>query len=161
MATGPVVIGFDGSASAERAVQEAGELLAPRPALVVVVWEPGAGFELLDTQMVPPAPIDIRLAYEIDQKLYEGAQRLAERGASLARAAGLKAEGLAVADDRSVADTLLRLVSEQDAAALVVGSHGHKAVREVLFGSTTREIMRRAPCPVVMVRAPQGTPPPD
>jgi hypothetical protein len=39
MASGPAVIGFDGTAAAERAVREAGDLLAPRRALVVVAIE--------------------------------------------------------------------------------------------------------------------------
>ena len=44
MASGPAVIGFDGTAAAERAVREAGGLLAPRRALVVVAIEEGATF---------------------------------------------------------------------------------------------------------------------
>jgi nucleotide-binding universal stress UspA family protein len=64
----------------------------------------------------------------------------------------LKAEGLAVADERTVPETLLRLVREQDAAAIVVGAHGHRALREVVLGSTSHEVMRHARCPVVVVR---------
>ena len=45
MASGPAVIGFDGTAAAERAVWEAGNLLAPRRALVVVAIEEGATFD--------------------------------------------------------------------------------------------------------------------
>jgi hypothetical protein len=48
MRFGPIVIGYDGSVAAEHAVREAGELLGGRPALVVVVWNQGLGFELLE-----------------------------------------------------------------------------------------------------------------
>jgi hypothetical protein len=105
-----VVIGFDGSPSATHTVRTAGSLLAPTPTLIVVVWEAGLGFELLEN---PPsftlAPLDIRAALDIDRSLYDIAQRLAETGAEIARGAGLDASALVVADEVTVADTLLRL----------------------------------------------------
>ncbi|MDX6672060.1 MAG: hypothetical protein QOI91_2423, partial [Solirubrobacteraceae bacterium] len=112
MAPAPILIGYDGSPASEHAVREAGALLAPRPALVVVVWEAGMGFLVSSlpagTLDIPPAPIDVRAALEVEDAMYERAQRLAEQGARQAREAGLDAEGLTVADEASVADTLLR-----------------------------------------------------
>jgi hypothetical protein len=59
MRSGPIVIGYDGSPAAEHAVAEAGDLLNGRLALVVVVWNQGLGFELLElptaTIGLPPA----------------------------------------------------------------------------------------------------------
>jgi nucleotide-binding universal stress UspA family protein len=156
--SGPIVIGYDGSAAAEHAVREAGELLRGRPALVVVVWKQGLGFELLElptaTIGLPPAQIDIRTAFEIDEAMQERAQRLAQNGAGLAREAGLEAEGLAVADDVDVpvSETIVKVARERDAQAIVVGAHGHGAAAEVILGSTTRDIVRHGPCPVVVVR---------
>jgi nucleotide-binding universal stress UspA family protein len=156
--TGPIVIGYDGSAASERALREAGALLAPRPALVVVVYEPGVAFDLM---LVPslalepaPAPIDIRTALEVDRAMYEGAQRLAQQGAELARRAGLDAQGLVVADEITVAETLVRVADERDAPAIVVGYHAHGALGELLLGSTSRGVLRRASRPVVVVRGP-------
>jgi nucleotide-binding universal stress UspA family protein len=133
---GPVVLGYDGSPAAERALREAGALLAPHLALVVVVWEAGAAFELMDAR-------------------YEQARRLAQQGAALACEAGLLAEGLAVADTLTVADTLVRIAGELAAAAVVVGAHGHGVIRELALGSTAKEVLHRAPCPVVVVRGPK------
>jgi nucleotide-binding universal stress UspA family protein len=65
---------------------------------------------------------------------------------------GLPAESLVVADDMSIADTLIRVAAEQDAPAVVVGAHRHGALSEVLLGSTSRDVVRRAPCPAVVVR---------
>lgn len=151
------MIGFDGSPAAEQALRDGGALLAPRPALVVVVWEAGRAFDLVDIPTgvleAPPATLDIRTALGLDEAMYEAAAQLAERGTALAVAAGLDAEGLAVADDLTVADTLVRVVQEHDAAALVVGAHGHGGLRELLLGSTSRAVVHRAPCPVMVVRA--------
>jgi nucleotide-binding universal stress UspA family protein len=78
---------------------------------------------------------------------------MAQQGTARARSMGLPAESLVVADESSVADTLVRVAGEQDAAALVIGAKGHRAVSEVLLGSTERDVVRQAPCPVVVVRA--------
>lgn len=156
MHTGPVIVGFDGSPAAEHAVRAAGALLAPRPALVVVVWEAGRAFDLVEIPSavldIPSATLDIRTAMQLDSAMYEAAQRLARRGTGLAREAGLDADGLAVADDLTPADTLLRVARERDGQALVIGTHGHGEIRTMLLGSTSRTILQHASCPVVVAR---------
>jgi nucleotide-binding universal stress UspA family protein len=153
---GPVVIGYDGSPAAERALVEAAALLSPRPALVVVVWEAGRAFEAATwsaiTLDVPAPTVDLRTALELDQAVYAAAERTAQQGAGLARSLGLPAESLVVADEMSIADTLIRVAGEQDAPAVVIGAHDHGVLSEVLLGSTSRDVVRRAPCPVVVVR---------
>src|SRR5512132_1712795 len=103
MHTGPVIIGFDGTPASTGAVRESAALLGPRAALVVVVWEAGRGFELATfpdrTLEAPVVTLDLRTAFEAEEAAYENARRMAEHGAALAIQAGLKAEGLAVADD--------------------------------------------------------------
>jgi nucleotide-binding universal stress UspA family protein len=151
-----VVIGYDGSPAAERALAEAAALLGPRPALVVVVWEAGRAFEAAEwaalTLDTPAPTVDLRTAIELDQAAYASAERTAHQGAGLGRSLGLPAEALVVADDVTIADTLIRVAGERDAPALVVGAHGHGAVKEVLLGSTSRDVVRHAPCPAVVVR---------
>lgn len=158
MRKGPVVIGYDGTPGSEHAIREAGELLGDRTALVVVVHKQGLGFELVEnptaTLGLPPAQLDIRTALEVDRSLAERSQRLAQRGAQLARDAGLVAEGMAVADDvdTPVSETLIRVAKESDAKALVIGTQGHGRIGDVVLGATTRDVIRHAPCPVVAVR---------
>jgi len=156
LGTGPVVIGYDGSAAAQRALVEAAALLAPRRALVVVVWEAGRAYESAEWNAITldlPAPtVDLRMAIEVDRAVAEAAERTAQRGVDLARARGLEADGMVVADTLGIADTLLSLAREQDAAALVVGAHRQGALSEVLLGSTSRDVLRSATCPVVVVR---------
>lgn len=154
--SGPIIVGYDGSPAAENALREAAALLAPREALVVVVWEAGAAYEMMESPAaampIPPAPIDVRTAAEIDQQMYERAQRLAEQGTTLARDVGFEAEPLVVADDTTIADTLVRLTRERDAQAVVVGAHGHRRLSEALLGSTSQSVIDQAPCPVIVCR---------
>jgi nucleotide-binding universal stress UspA family protein len=153
--TGPVVIGYDGSPGADRALAEAAGLLAPRTALVVTVWEPGRAFESAwPVGLEVPVPVvDLRAALELEQAAYESAERTARQGAGRAMSMGLQAESLVVADETSVADTLIRVAEERDAPALVIGAHRHGALSEVLLGSTSRDVVRHAHCPTIVVRA--------
>jgi nucleotide-binding universal stress UspA family protein len=158
----PIVIGYDGSPASEHAIEETGGLLSGRTALVVVVYKAGLGFELIElptaTVGLPPAALDIRTALEIDRATQEAAQRMAQHGAALAREAGFEAEGLAVADEVEVpvAETLVRVTREREAQAIVVGAHGHGRLEDVLLGSTSRDVIRNAPCPVVVVSEPKA-----
>jgi nucleotide-binding universal stress UspA family protein len=151
MSKGPIVIGYEGSSAAKKAVEEAGKLLAGSRALVVTVWEPGLALIAMEPA-IQVVPVDISLALEIDEQQRQRALQIANQGAELARRAGLDAEGVAVADESNVADTLLKVVDEQDAIAVVVGSHGHNVIRDVFVATTTRAVIQKCKRPVVVVR---------
>jgi nucleotide-binding universal stress UspA family protein len=153
MGRGPLIIAFDGTPAAERAIRDAAALLGRRRAVVAVVWKAGLAFELRErptaTVGLPPAPIDVRTAAEIDERNYESARNLARQGAGLARELGLEADPLVVAEDPEtpIAETIVSLAKERDAQAVVVGPHRHGPV---LLGGVSRDVVRHAPCPVVV-----------
>jgi nucleotide-binding universal stress UspA family protein len=155
----PVIFGFDGSAAAERAVRDAAPLLGHQPALVVTVWEAGRRFEattlpVTGLDLLPPTVLDLRGAVDADTDVYEAAERTARHGAHLARDAGFtEATGLAVADELTVADTLIRVARERGSPGIVVGAHGHRKLSELLLGSTSDSLVHKADRPVVVVRA--------
>jgi nucleotide-binding universal stress UspA family protein len=150
----PIVVAYDATPAAERALREAAALLAGRPALVLVVWKAGLAFELITLPAssigLPPAPLDIRAALAAEQSAYEGAQRAAEQAAQLARELGLDAEPLVVADDPEVpvSETIVSVGRERDADAIVVGARTQAGIVD----SVSRGVVRAAPCPVVVVR---------
>ncbi len=152
--SGPILIAFDGTPSSLHAVEEAAALLPSRRTLVVTVWKAGLGFELIALPAssigLPPAQIDVSAALEVDALQFENARRAAERAAERARQLGLEAAPLVVADDpeTSVAETLLRLAEERDAAVLVVGARGHGPI----LGGVARTVVRDADRPVLLVR---------
>lgn len=53
------------------------------------------------------------------------------------------------------AEEILRLASQANADAIVIGSHGRTALERLLVGSVVETILRRSPCPVVVVRIPR------
>lgn len=51
------------------------------------------------------------------------------------------------------AGNILEQAKKTRAAYIVLGSHGHTAVYDLLVGSTTKAVLKKAPCPVVLVPA--------
>ncbi len=159
-AVAPVLIGYDGSDTARRAVQKTAELFGSRHALVVTVWDPNLPYDAammspggLDT-MAPVAPeiLDVQAAQASEQKLQAQAHRTAHDGAELAKSLGLAAEGLVLAEGRgNVAGAIVELARERDAAAIVIGSRGLSGLRARLEGSTSSAVLKHSSCPVVVV----------
>lgn len=66
------------------------------------------------------------------------------------REAGGTAESVVREGDDPAAD-IINLADELDADAIVVGSHGHGGFQGLL-GSTGAKLVRRSPCPVLVIR---------
>jgi nucleotide-binding universal stress UspA family protein len=47
---------------------------------------------------------------------------------------------------------ILRVADEQQADLIVIGAHGHGVIEEMFVGSTAQHVVRRAACPVLVVR---------
>jgi nucleotide-binding universal stress UspA family protein len=149
-----ILIAYDGSDTARRAVREAAKLFGSRQVLVVTVWEPALAYETeipMAGGDMPAVPVDIEGAREVEEELHQRARQTAQAGAELARSVGLQAKGLAIADEAKVADTIVGLARKREAAAIVVGSRGLEGLRARLEGSTSNAVLKNAPCPVVVV----------
>ena len=152
-ATAPVLIAYDGSDTARRAVHDAAELFGSRQALVMTVWEPGLAYKVIAPGPVDlgPEPVDPAAAQEVDDASQAHADRVAEEGAELAKSLGLRAEALSVADETNVADAIVELARKRGVAAVVVGSRGLSGLRARLEGSTSNAVAKHASCPVLLV----------
>jgi len=49
------------------------------------------------------------------------------------------------------ADVILDEIARLDIDYVIIGSHGHGALYDVLVGSVTDHVLRNAPCPVIVV----------
>jgi nucleotide-binding universal stress UspA family protein len=50
------------------------------------------------------------------------------------------------------ADEIVRLLNEESADMIVIGTHGRRGLTRLLMGSIAEAVMRSAPCPVLTVR---------
>ena len=52
-------------------------------------------------------------------------------------------------------EEIVRIANEEKADLLVIATHGRAGWKHLLFGSVTERVIRAAPCPVLVIRAPQ------
>lgn len=138
-----ILIPVDGSAHAERAVNQVLDLAASGAALEIF---------LLNVQ-IPIASGHARMfVTQDDVDAYhreEGLAVLAGARASI-EAAGLPCtHHIAVG---RVAETIVRFARERGVDKIVMGTHGRSGLLEVLMGSVAREVLRDAPVPVLLVK---------
>lgn len=125
LAAGPIVVGWDASPGASVALAAAADLFSDRELIVVGVGLP----EDEDT----PRPTDPHAAR-----------------ASYVRLPLIERAGFA----RAVAEQLDDLADERAAAAIVVGSRGRGAIRELLLGSVAKATLHHAHRPVLVAPKP-------
>jgi nucleotide-binding universal stress UspA family protein len=154
-----VLLAFDGSPGAHRAIAEAAVLLGGAPVLVVHVWWPldvaalSAGARL--PGVLPPSA---ELQAEHDGAAERAAWELAADGAALAAERGLDARPRAIAAPQgaSLAQALAPAALELDASVLVVAERRRPWPSRLLGRSPARELAGAAPCPVLVVPEPAG-----
>src|SRR5690606_17923027 len=60
---------------------------------------------------------------------------------------------LQVAENRSAVKGILSIAEEWHAQMIVVGTKGESALRTIIMGSTTKNLIEEAPCPVMAIPA--------
>jgi nucleotide-binding universal stress UspA family protein len=140
---GPVVFAYDGSDLAACAIEQAaGQLESGRCALVVCVWQTAdVGFTPVNGQR-----FDADKAGEVRR----AAEATAAHGASLASAAGLRAECVAV----EAAPTWQGIVAASDehgASLIVLGPHRRSGLLGHLQGSVAAAVVAHSTVPVLLI----------
>jgi nucleotide-binding universal stress UspA family protein len=156
--TGIALIGYDGSEDAAAAIRRAGQLLAPRPAIVAHVWDSLAAL-LLHTDVRGLTGSMREAAAELDEEDRLNAERVASEGAELARDAGFDAEAHALQGKPKAWPTLLAKADEIDAAVIVIGSRGLGSVKSALVGSVSSGLLHHTRRPVLVVPPTEAEPP--
>ena len=147
------LLAYDGSPSAERALDVAIDLAAGSHARLAIL-----------TAVLPiPAMACIGAAPEGVSELRKSFLTDAER--LVCRAVGRVPQGIPVTklvSTQPVEQALLRQAVEGDHDLVILGSRGRGALRSLLFGSVGRTMLRRCPLPVLIVRPTPGeAPEPD
>jgi nucleotide-binding universal stress UspA family protein len=144
-----VLVGLDGSADAEAALDAAIEVAGPEARYVLLrVASPPPQ---LSTTFLPRAAIlrhadEERLREESAAYLSSIEERIRERAPLVEKRSGLNSRPgrLVVSGAEEVGADLIAL-----------GGHGHGLVRQALFGSVTHDVLAEARAPVLVARAPE------
>ncbi|MFG1706438.1 universal stress protein [Nonomuraea sp. M3C6] len=147
-----ILIAYDGSDDAKEAISFAGRILPGQRAVVLTVWERLA-------MAAARASAGLMMASDEtgagDAAIGEAMTELAQRGANLARQAGLDATPRCDVDSVAVWATIVDVADEIDAELIVTGTRGLGGVRSLLLGSTSNRVLHHARRPVLVVPAPE------
>jgi nucleotide-binding universal stress UspA family protein len=149
-ADGPLLLCYDGSGEAARAIERAGELFAGRRAVVVTVWQPPSPLGSLAA--VTGASVDTFAAAERGRA--DGARRLTQEGVRIATESGLKAEPATVRTHGPVWTAILEIADRHDAATIVVGSRARTGRHSAPAGSVASAVVHHATQPALVVPQP-------
>jgi nucleotide-binding universal stress UspA family protein len=133
----PILLCYDGSDDAFRAIELAGSLFPGRNAVVLSVWEKYgvlSGIPRVD-----------------DDLMQEATGQMAADGAERAQAAGFAATPVAVEAEHGVATAIIEAADEHDAALVVMGTRGNTGIRSLLLGSVSHSVAHHAHRPLLIV----------
>lgn len=116
--------------------------------------------------VVPPPPVIMSEVYAFDASQLTALGAAAEKNAvpklrALARHCAKRGVRVTTVQRTGVPVTaILAKARSTRAHTIVMGSHGHGAMYDLLVGSTTHGVLKHAPCPVLIVPPPRPRPRP-
>lgn len=149
-----VVVGTDGSETAERAVRQASELARDHGARLVIVTafeaaKPGSTPVVADENQVPE---DLRWMLTDRSQ----AEERARNGRAIAAEVGTERVTVQ-AIEGAPGDVLLEAAADYGADCIVVGSRGLTATLHAVMGSVASSVAHHAPCDVLIVHTTAGS----
>jgi nucleotide-binding universal stress UspA family protein len=135
-----IVVGYDGSDTAGRALDRAAEIAEAGAEIVVV-----CGANLPDTTYDPL--FGVETGDPVEAERVENAMEAARE-----RLAGTGRSARAVEGHGHPADAILTRAADERADLIVVGTRGLSAVQRTLLGSVSTRVLHHAHCDVLVVR---------
>jgi nucleotide-binding universal stress UspA family protein len=141
-----IVVGTDGSQTAQEAVRQAVALASQLGARLEIVsaYEPVSSARLREEAQHVPADLQwmVNPREDVDATLREASQA--------AEAAGVPSATYARQGDP--ADAILDVAEERGADLIVIGNKGMTGAKRFLLGSVPNKISHHAPCSVLIIR---------
>ncbi|MGM9488257.1 universal stress protein [Ideonella sp. YS5] len=146
-----ILVPVDGSATSGRGLDEA----------IKLARLTGATIELLHVIDLMPLATTYEagaaLTPQVMQLLTEGGQQILAEAEARAKAAGVVVETQLIESPATrVCDQVVDEARRWGAELIVIGTHGRRGAGRLVMGSDAEQIARRAPVPVLLVRAPES-----
>ncbi len=143
---GSIVVGTDGSQTADEAVRQATELASSVGATIDLVsaYEPVPTTRLREEQTQVPKDLEwtVNPREDVDATLKDAADTVKEAGV----------EVQTHAREGDPADAILDVAEERKAGLIVVGNKGMTGAKRFLLGSVPNKVSHHAPCSVMIIR---------
>ncbi len=143
---GSIVVGTDGSETANEAVRQATELAKAIGANINIVsaFEPVGNQRLREERQQVPEDMQwmVNEREDVEATLRDATESLQE--------AGVNVETYARQGDP--ADAILDVAEEQNADLIIVGNKGMTGAKRFLLGSVPNKVSHHAPCSVLIIR---------
>ena len=135
-----ILVATDGSTKNHAAVEEALRIGRACRSVVYAVY-------VADTGTLETGPSDMMIGDAWDIVLHEGEEALARirEMASGVRLETMKLEG-------KPAEEIVKYAREQGIDLIVIGTQGKRGIERILLGSVAENIIRAAPCKVLVVK---------
>jgi nucleotide-binding universal stress UspA family protein len=144
---GSIVVGTDGSETADKAVRQAADLAKRIGASVDLVsaYEPVSSSRLREEQRDAPGDLQwmVNPREDVDATLQEAAEVVKELGVP---------DVNTFAREGDPADAILDVAEERGSDLIVVGNKGMTGAKRFLLGSVPNKISHHAPCSVLIIR---------
>ena len=145
-----ILVPIDGSSTSTQGLDEA----------IKLAKLTGASLRLI--HMVDPSIFATDLepyavyANDVIPLMKEAGEKILEQARTLVAASGVKVDTLLFDSLATrVSDTVVEQAKAWDADLIVIGTHGRRGVKRLMLGSDAEQIVRMAPVPVLLVRAPE------
>jgi nucleotide-binding universal stress UspA family protein len=143
---GSIVVGTDGSETANEAVRQTTELAKAVGAKVMVVsaFEPVGNQRLREERQQVPEDMQwmVNEREDVEATLKQAGEQI--------EAAGVPVETFSRQGDP--ADAILDVAEENNADLIVVGNKGMSGAKRFLLGSVPNKVSHHAPCSVMIIR---------
>jgi nucleotide-binding universal stress UspA family protein len=141
-----IVVGTDGSSTAQEAVRHAAQLAKSLDAKVFIVsaYEPVSEGQMARESHQIPADLQwmVNAREEVEDALEQSAESLQHDGIGVET----------IARQGDPADAILDVAEEKGADLIVIGNKGMTGAKRFLLGSVPNKISHHAPCSVMIVR---------
>lgn len=146
-----MLIAYDGSDHARRAITYAGRFLSANRAIVLTAWQPAvlyaarmAGFSgMMQPEWLPDD--------DLDDAARMAATGISAEGVELAKHAGITAEPRTAECLTTVWETIVAQADELDADIIVAGTRGATGLRALLHSSVADAVLKHCHRPVLLV----------
>ncbi|HUJ86388.1 MAG TPA: universal stress protein [Burkholderiales bacterium] len=144
-----ILVPVDGSRAASRGLREAIRLAKGQKASLQLVHVVDEHTVLVSGAEIGPYMVNLML------ELRKRGSRVLRKAEALVRRNGLKCTAVLLeAQAAPAADLIVRQARKSRADLIVIGTHGRRGLRRLIMGSDAEQIVRTAPVPVMLVRAP-------